>query len=152
MDLERIHKRIYEVRGVRIMLDFDLAEVYGTTIKDLMKAVKQNVKRFPEGFAFQLTKEEFKVLKQKADLSNYAHSRRLPIAFTEYGVAMLSSMLSSYNAIDMNINIVMSFVSSIKILGNFTCNEMKFNEAFQAFLGMAIPKKELDKPKGFFNF
>lgn len=126
-----IQNRIYEIRGERVMLDKDLAELYGTETKFLNLAVKRNIKRFPKDFMFQLTKEEFDYLRsQNVTLNNDAGSLRLQIAtskgrggtrylpyvFTEQGVAMLSGILTTDRAIQMNIAIMRAFVEIRKIL------------------------------------
>jgi hypothetical protein len=91
------------------MLDFDLAELYETETKNLNLAVKRNINRFPEDFMFQLTKEEFGNLRLQNETSSYGGRRYLPYAFTEQGVAMLSSVLNSKIAIEVNIAIMRTF-------------------------------------------
>lgn len=108
---ERIESRIYIFRGVKVMVDFDLASLYGVQTKRLNEAVKRNVLRFPEDFAFQLSKEEHANLKsQIATSSSHGGSRRPPMVFTEHGVAMLSSVLKSEQAVTVNIQIIRSFI------------------------------------------
>lgn len=109
-----IENKIYEIRGQKVMLDFDLAEMYEIETKNLNKAVKRNIERFPEDFMFQLTDEEAKYLIsdirfQNGTLSN-SWFRYLPFAFTEQGVAMLSGILRSPKAVEVNINIMRAFV------------------------------------------
>ena len=93
-EIEAIQNKIYEIRGQRVMLDRDLAELYQVTTGNLNKAVKRNIRRFPPDFMFQLTKEEFDFLKQtlifQNGISSWGGTRKLPYAFTENGVAMLS--------------------------------------------------------------
>ena len=142
--IQTIQNRIYEIRGERVMLDFDLAQLYEVETKVLNQAVKRNIKRFPEDFMFQLTKEEFEALRfqietlENADSirsqivtlenntslrSQFAslktgrgkHSKYAPYAFTEQGVAMLSGILHSDKAINMNIAIMRAFVELRKI-------------------------------------
>ena len=114
-DIEVIKHRIYEVRGQRVMLDRDLAELYHVKTGNLNKAVKRNMRRFPPDFMFQLDKEEF--VKLKNDLifqngtSSWGGTRKLPFAFTEQGLAMLSGILNSDIAIDVNISIMRAFVA-----------------------------------------
>jgi len=113
MKLQPIKSKIYEVRGQKIMLDFDLAELYGTETKVLKQAVRRNIKRFPKDFMFELTKEEYNALRsQIVTLENGRgkHSKYNPFAFTEQGVAMLSSVLNSPKAIEVNIQIIRAFV------------------------------------------
>lgn len=113
MEIAQIHQKIYEIRGQKVMLDYDLAEIYEVENKRLKESVKRNVERFPLDFMFVLTKEEFDSLRsQIATLKKGrgAHSKYLPFAFTEQGVAMLSSILNSPKAIETNILIIRSFV------------------------------------------
>lgn len=111
--LEPIKRKIYEIRGQRVMLDRDLANMYGVETKALIQAVKRNILRFPEDFMFQLSKEEFlfwksQIVTSKADMKGL---RRPPYAFTEQGVAMLSGILNSNIAIQINISIMRAFVA-----------------------------------------
>lgn len=112
--LQVIQNKIYEIRGVKIMLDFDLAELYATETRLLKRAVRRNIDRFPEDFMFELTKEEAKQLisnrVSQIGTPQYNFSAYLPFAFTEQGVAMLSSVLHSDVAIKVNINIMRAFV------------------------------------------
>ena len=104
-----IESLIYEIRGKKIMLDRDLASLYGVSTGNLNKAVKRNIERFPERYMFQLTSEEN--LKFQNGISSWGGSRSLPYAFTEQGVAMLSSVLHSPAAIQVSINIIDAFVA-----------------------------------------
>ena len=114
---ELIEKKIYLIRGHRVMLDSDLAELYGVETKMLVRAVKRNIDRFPPDFMFQLTKEEFDNLRCHFGTSSQWGGRRyLPYAFTEQGVAMLSSVLRSKRAIQVNIAIMRVFVRLRQIL------------------------------------
>jgi hypothetical protein len=117
MQLQVIQNKIYEIRGQKVMLDFDLAELYETETKYLKRAVKQNVKRFPKDFMFELTKEEFEDLRCNSSTSNQrGGTRYMPYAFTEQGVAMLSGVLNSEKAIKMNIAIMRAFVAIRKFV------------------------------------
>lgn len=110
--LQVIQNKIYEIRGQRVMLDFDLAELYGTETKRLKEAVRRNIKRFPIDFMFELTKEELYSLRSQIATSNKrGGTRYMPFAFTEQGVAMLSSVLNNETAIEININIMRAFVT-----------------------------------------
>lgn len=109
MELTIIQNMIHEIRGVRVMLDRDLAELYGVTTGNLNKAVKRNIDRFPERFMFQLTKEEY--LKFQNGTASWGGTRTLPYAFNEQGVAMLSSVLHSPTAVRISINIMDAFVA-----------------------------------------
>ncbi|ANI88646.1 DNA-binding protein [Arachidicoccus ginsenosidimutans] len=133
-----VQNRIYEIRGERVLLDFDLAALYETETRIFNQAVKRNIKRFPKDFMFQLTKEEWNNLRFQFETSSlqiidneenvnnrsqivttsrqHGGSRYLPYAFTEQGVAMLSGVLNSDKAINMNIAIMRAFVETRKIL------------------------------------
>ena len=112
MELQLIQHKIFEVRGCRVMFDFHLAELYGVSTKVLKQAVKRNEKRFPSDFKFTLTKDEWNELVTICDQipTTLKHSYILPDCFTEQGVAMLSSVLRSQTAIDVNISIMRAFV------------------------------------------
>ena len=108
--LERIASKIYLIRGMKVMLDRDLAELYAVETKALKQAVRRNIDRFPEDFMFELSKEENKFLRtQNVTLKRGQHSKYLPFAFSEQGVAMLSSVLKSDRAIQVNIQIMRTF-------------------------------------------
>ena len=115
-ELQNIQSKIYVIRGQRVMLDRDLASMYGVETKVLNQAVKRNIERFPEDFMFQLTKGEYEILtndilrSQIVTAKEFTMSRTLPYAFTEHGVAMLSSVLRSPLAIQVNIGIIRAFV------------------------------------------
>ncbi len=106
-----ISSRIYTLRNKEVMLDRDLAELYGVETKVLMQSVKRNIKRFPEDFMFQLSKEEFENLRSQFVTSSSKHGGRryMPYVFTEYGVYMLASILKSDTAIEVNIAIMRTF-------------------------------------------
>ena len=112
MDLQIIQTKIFEIRGCRVMLDFHLAELYQVETRALKQAVKRNLSRFPSDFAFQLTKDEWQGLITNCDKfpENIRHTPIPPLAFLEQGVAMLSSVLRSQTAIDVNISIMRAFV------------------------------------------
>ena len=114
-DVEVIQHKIYEIRGVRVMLDFDLSTLYGIETRSLKQAVKRNINRFPNDFMFILTKTEANHLltigvSQNVIPLEYNFGGTLPMAFTEQGVAMLSGILRSQQAIDVNISIMRAFV------------------------------------------
>ena len=106
-----IESLIYEIRGQKVMLDRDLAKMYGVETKVLNQAVKRNMKRFPEDFMFQLTPEEYDILKSQFVTSSWGGTRKLPYVFTEQGLAMLSGLLNSDVAIKVNIAIMRTFVT-----------------------------------------
>lgn len=109
--LEIIQSKIYEIRGQRVMLDFDLAELYGIETKYLKRSVKNNIRRFPPDFMFELTKEEFDRLRCNFSTSKRGGTRYMPFAFSEHGVAQLSAVLNSDVAIEVNIQIIRTFVA-----------------------------------------
>jgi ORF6N domain len=107
---ERIEPRIFVLRGQNVMLSRDLAGLYEVEARALIQAVKRNIERFPDDFMFQLTDAEFRRLKSQIVMSSWGGARRAPYAFTEQGVAMLSSVLRSKRAIRVNIEIMRAFV------------------------------------------
>lgn len=113
-EIEELRTRIHEIRGVQVMLDKDLAELYGVETRVLNQAVRRNIKRFPEDFMFQLNKDEYDFLRSQfvtLKIGRGEHSKYLPYVFTEQGVAMLSSVLRSDTAIEVNIRIMRAFVA-----------------------------------------
>ena len=131
-DIAIIENKIYEIRGQKVMLDFDLAEMYGVETKRLKEQVRRNIERFPAEFMFELTKEEVQFSRsQFATLkTGQGHNiKYLPFAFTEYGIVMLSSVLKSKTAVEVNINIIRAFVR------------------MRQYLLSNIPKKELEELK-----
>ena len=128
---ELIKQRIYIIRGQKVMLDSDLAELYGVLTKNFNKAVKRNVTRFPEDFMFQLTKDEYESTNRfQFGTSSQKHRdpRYLPFAFTEHGVAMLSSVLNSDRAIEMNIFIIRAFIKMRESLDQYKDLSIKIGE------------------------
>jgi len=113
---EIITNKIYLVRDKKVMLDEDLAELYGVETRRLNEQVKRNIGRFPDDFMFQLTKEEFDILIFQIGVSSWGGRRKLPYAFTEQGVAMLSGVLNSERAITVNIQIMRVFTKVREIL------------------------------------
>ena len=107
---ERIENKIHTLRGKRVMLDTDLAELYAVETGQLKRAVRRNIDRFPEDFMFELSKEEKEILRCQFGISSWGGERYLPFAFTEQGVAMLSSVLNSKRAIQVNIQIMRAFI------------------------------------------
>lgn len=139
---ERIVSKIYIIRNKKVMLDKDLAEIYGVQTKVFNQAVKRNIKRFPEDFMFQLSKEEFKNLRSQIVTSSWGGSRYAPLVFTEQGVAMLASVLNSDRAISANIQIIRTFVKIRELLAT--------NEALQRKI-MQMEKKYDGKIKEIFD-
>jgi hypothetical protein len=155
MELQIIQNKIFEIRGQRVMLDFDLAEMYELGTRVLNQAVKRNIKRFPVDFMFQLTNIEFDNLISQNVTSSWGGTRKLPFAFTEHGVTMLASVLRSEKAIEINIQIVRVFIALRQFalgfaelnqkLENFMIEtNMQFNDIYLALSEMAT-KKEIDE-------
>jgi len=116
---ERIERSIWLIRGHKVILDADLAVLYGVETRTLVQAVKRNIERFPEDFMFQLTEEEFRFLRSQTVISRGWGGRRYPpYAFTEQGVAMLSSVLRSKRAVQVNIEIMRTFVCLRRMLAS----------------------------------
>ncbi len=107
--IELIASKIYLIRGIKVMLDRDLAELYGVETKRLKEQVRRNIERFPEDFMFELTKDEIKNLRSQIATSSWGGARYLPMAFSEHGVLMLSSVLNSERAVQVNIQIMRTF-------------------------------------------
>src|ERR1039458_3348284 len=117
LPVQLIERRIYAIRGQNVMLSPDLADLYHVEPRALVQAVKRNLDRFPEDFMFQLTDEEYGNLKSQIVISSWGGARRAnPYAFTEHGVAMLSSVLHSKRAVQMNILIIRAFVKLREVL------------------------------------
>jgi uncharacterized membrane protein len=109
--VQRIEEMIFLIRGQRVMLDSDLARIYGVTTKRLKEQFRRNVKRFPQDFAFQLTNQELAILRsQFAASSSHGGLRYLPIVFTEHGALMLGNVLNSKTAVEASIRVVRAFV------------------------------------------
>ncbi|MBR4689243.1 MAG: ORF6N domain-containing protein [Bacteroidales bacterium] len=128
ISVDNIKTKIYEFRGQKVMLDFDLASLYQVETKQLNRQVKRNIERFPDDFMFQLSDEEFDFLRCQIGTSkNHRGGHRYkPYAFTELGIAMLSSVLSSPTAIQVNINIMRAFMFMRQQLYSLTNNELRF--------------------------
>ena len=157
MELQIIQNKIYEVRGQRVMLDFDLAELYEVETRTLNQAVKRNTKRFPSDFMFQLSNKEFDNLMSQIVISSWGGTRKLPYAFTEHGITMLASILRSEKAIEVNIQIVRAFVILRQYaLGYAELNQkletfmletnMQFSDIYQALTEMASQNEKNQKP------
>ena len=161
---EVIQNKIYFIRGKKVMLDRDLAELYGVSTGNFNKAVKRNIKRFPADFMFQLNRKEAAVLRfQFGSLKRGAHTKYLPYAFTEYGILMLSSVLNSNRAIQVNIQIMRTFTKLRKMLASnkelrIKIEEMEktygyqFQIVFKAIKELLEPPPSPLKPKGPIGF
>jgi len=133
--VERIDRSILLIRGHKVMLDADLAELYGVQTKVLVQALRRNRERFPEDFMFQLTKEEFANLRSQFVTSSpgWGGRRYPPYAFTEQGVAMLSSVLRSQRAVQVNIEIMRAFVRLREMLASNRALARRFDELEQRY-------------------
>lgn len=159
--LERITESIFWLRGQKVMLSHDLASLYGVEPRTLVQAVKRNTERFPEDFVFQLEKQEVENLKSQVVISSWGGVRTLPYAFTEQGVAMLSSVLRSERAIQVNIEIMRSFVKLRQLLATnaelarkLAALESKYDEQFKVVFDairelMKPPEPGKKRPIGF---
>jgi hypothetical protein len=159
MELQTIQSKIYEIRGRKVMLDFDLAEMYGIETKRLKEAVRRNIERFPDDFMFTLTKEESINLRSQIASSRWGGYRYQPFAFTGQGVAMLSSVLNSSQAIEINIRIMRAFVAIRQYalgyaelkqqLDEFMLQtNLQFNDIYQALTELAAAQKDtITKPR-----
>jgi len=160
---ERIENKILLIRGKKVMLDRDLARLYGVLTRNLNKAVTRNLDRFPEDFAFQLDKEEFENLKFQFGTSSWGGTRKLPRVFTEQGVAMLSSVLNSKRAVQANIQIMRTFTKLRELMlshkdlaykieameRKFKDHDEKFEIVFKAIRQLLNPPEKSKIPIGF---
>ena len=178
LNIETIRENIYIIRGQKVMLDRDLATLYGVPTKVLNQSVKRNLDRFPEDFMFQLSKEEIEICsrsqivtlntnKDRANLkSQFVTSRRgynikyYPMAFTEQGIAMLPSVLNSKRAIQINIQVIRVFTKLREMIEAYKDlkekveememnNEVNFREIFRAIRLLTVEKKKPKNPMGF---
>ncbi len=151
---ERIERAILVIRGEKVMLDEDLATLYGVTTKRLNEQVKRNIDRFPDTFMFQLTRLEFEDLKSQIATSSWGGRRTLPYVFTEHGVVMLASVLNSPTAVAASIEVVKAFVrlrqmlaSNEELARKLDALEKKYDAQFKMVFDairqlMAPPEKE----------
>ena len=168
MDLQIIQNKIFEVRGYRVMLDYHLAELYQVETRALKQAVKRNIERFPGDFMFVLSKEEANLLlsigvSQNVIPPDYNFGAALPMAFTEQGVAMLSSVLRSKVAIEVNISIMRAFVLMRQMVIGYeellrreleVSTDAQFNELYQALTQLLSQSKQQKerRPVGFVTY
>ena len=157
--VEMIEKKILLIRGEKVMLDADIAELYGVETKMLVRAVKRNIDRFPSDFMIQLNRKEFENLRfQFGTSSRWGGRRYLPYAFTEQGVAMLSSVLNSERAVKVNIEIMRAFVrlrqmlaSNAELARKLDALEKKYDHQFKvvfdAIKQLMIPPDTKKKSK-----
>ena len=131
VQIDTIKSSIYEVRGQRVMLDSDLAELYEVEVSQLKRQVRRNIDRFPVDFMFELTREEYDSLRcQNGTIKSGRgqHSKYLPFAFTEEGVAMLSGMLKSKTAVQVNINIMRAFVAIRHAVASMQLSDLRYEQ------------------------
>lgn len=160
MELQIIQNKIFEIRGQRVILDYDLAELYEVETRALKQAVKRNIGRFPSDFMFELTKNEWQEVITICDNlpQTIKFSPALPFAFSEQGVAMLSSVLRSQKAIEVNISIMRAFVALRQYaLGYAELNRkledfmietnMQFSDIYQALTELASQKELENRPR-----
>lgn len=170
MDLQIIQNKIFEVRGCRVMLDYHLAELYQVETRALKQAVKRNIERFPGDFMFVLTQEEANLLlfigvSQNVIPPAYNFGVAMPMAFTEQGVAMLSSVLRSKVAIEVNISIMRAFVLMRQMVIGYeellkrieeleVSTDAQFNELYQALTQLLSQSKQQKerRPVGFVTY
>lgn len=170
MDLQIIQNKIFEVRGCRVMLDYHLAELYQVETRALKQAVKRNIERFPGDFMFVLSKEEANLLlsigvSHFVIPPDYNFGAALPMAFTEQGVAMLSSVLRSKVAIEVNISIIRAFVLMRQMVIGYeellrrieeleVSTDAQFNELYQALTQLLSQSKQQKarRPIGFVTY
>jgi hypothetical protein len=157
---EMVLDKIYFIRNQKVMLDRDLAQLYGVETKALKQAVKRNIDRFPEDFMFELSSQEFEILRSQIVTSSWGGVRYMPMAFTEYGVLMLSSVLNSQKAIQINIQIMRVFARmrkaftdtielklAIESIKKKTENNSKNIELVFKYLDELLEKKEKPLPR-----
>ncbi len=118
--IERIERKIYDIRGERVLLDSDLAEIYGVETSHFNRAVKRNIDRFPEDFVFRLTKDEYESLICQIGISNEGRGgrRKLPLVFTEHGALMAANVLRSQRAVEASVQVVRAFVKMRNMLAS----------------------------------
>lgn len=126
--VDKIESKIFKIRGKKVMLDKDLAELYGVETKQLTRQVRRNIERFPDDFMFLLTHQEVRNLRCQIGTSSYGGRRYLPYAFTEQGVAMLSSVLHSKRAIQVNVQIMRAFVNLRRVAVTYADLKRKIEE------------------------
>jgi hypothetical protein len=157
---ESIAGSIFFLRGQKVMLDVHLATLYGVATKALTRAVRRNIARFPSDFMFQLSNQEFANLRRQFGTSSWGGRRHLPYAFTEHGVAMLSSVLRSERAVQVNIQVVRTFVRLRAILASNedlarrlaaleSRYDAQFRSVFDAIRELMNPAKASRRPIGF---
>jgi len=161
MDVQLIQNKIYEIRGTRVMIDFDLANLYNVETSALKRAVKRNIERFPSDFMFELKKSESENLRCQFGISSWGGTRYSSIAFTQEGVAMLSSVLRSPTAIQVNISIMRAFSIMRQMITGYDeilkrieeleiSTDAQFTEVYEALTRLlSTPSPKPRRPIGF---
>lgn len=160
MELDIIQNKIFEIRGQRVMLDVHLAELYEVETRVLKQAVRRNIERFPDDFMFELSQKEFEKMRSQIVISSIKSTGYSPFAFTEQGVAMLSSVLRSERAIKVNIEIMRAFVTLRKLALNYadlvdridtleSKFDDQFSEVFQALRYLIEPPQKARRKIGY---
>ena len=158
MELSIIQRKIHEIRGYSVMLDYDLAEMYGIETSVLKRSVRRNIERFPTDFMFELTADEYEDLRCQFGISNWGGTRYLPFVFTQEGVTMLSSILRSSTAIQVNIAIMRAFVVTRQMMIGYeelrkrieeleVNTDAQFSEIYQALAELLSKKQIEEKPR-----
>ncbi len=147
-----IERKIWLIRGKKVMFDFDLAELYGVETKQLKRAVQRNITRFPDDFMLQLNLIEYKILRCQFGTSSWGGRRYFPYAFTEQGVAMLSSVINSERAIQVNIQIMRAFTQLREMMTTHRDLKRKIEELEQKYdrqfaIVFEAIKRLLEEPK-----
>ncbi len=165
--LDQVERKIYTIRGDKVMLDSELAALYGVETRILNQAVRRNLDRFPEDFMIQLTRDEFDNLISQivtSSSANYGGRRKLPLVFTEQGIAMLSSVLNSGRAVQVNIAIMRAFVNMRRLVATnaeiskkldaierkLETHDENFKEVFAVIRAMMAPDRQ-PKQIGYIN-
>jgi tetrahydromethanopterin S-methyltransferase subunit G len=158
VSVEKIENSIFQIRGKKVMLDKDLAILYGVPTKVLLQAVKRNIKRFPDDFMLLLTRQEVTILRSQIMTSSWGGRRYLPYVFTQEGVAMLSSVLNTERAIMVNVQIMRAFVNLRRVALTYTGLKRKIDEmekkydaqfsiVFEAIRKLLEPPPEKPRPR-----
>lgn len=157
MELQVIQQKIYEVRGYRVMFDFDIASLYQVETKALKRAVKRNIDKFPSDFMFELTPEEFENLRCQFGTSSWGGTRYMPYVFTQEGIASLSGVLRSNVATQVNISIMRAFIAMRQMIMGYeelikrieeleVSTDTQFSEIYEALTLLASKRAIDEKP------
>lgn len=162
---EVISSKIYFIRDQKVMLDSDLASLYAVETKQLKRQVRRNIERFPEDFMFELTQVEYEILRSQFGTSSWGGTRHVPMAFTEQGIAMLSSVLNSSTAIKVNIQIIRVFTKIRQVLTDTMSMKLEIEEIKKklsnqnqnielvfSYLDELMDKKENAEPRNSIGF